>query len=384
MNTVNLTVNDRLIQRDVEGRTHLADLLRDDLLLTGTHVGCEHGICGACTVLMDGRPVRSCITYAAACSDHRISTIESFDDEPLMARLRDAFSEEHALQCGYCTPGMLITARDIVIRYAGRQPAERTIREELSGNLCRCTGYAGIVKAVQKVLAAVTDEPALLPAAAAVALPTIAAQDFDATSLEAPEAGRARGALKSEQSGARRRIESRFGLTHQPEVVWHLIRNDIKAVVACLPGARLENVGSDGEVTGVIEVRLGPILTRIDGQGVLEYDDVRRRGQVDGEGVDSRSASRATGSVEFVVGDGEKGTTDMQVALEFELTGALAQFSRGALVDDVVQVMLDQFRANLDRQLSGGEVAATAQLNPMRLFLSALARRLRRWFGGGR
>lgn len=384
MNAVNLTINERSVQRQVEGRLHLADLLREDFLLTGTHIGCEHGICGACTVLMDDRPVRSCITFAAACDNRRISTIEAFDDEPLMARLRDAFSHHHALQCGYCTPGMLITARDIVIRYAGKQPSERTIRVELSGNLCRCTGYAGIVKAVREVLTAAADQPSLLPAKPQSALSVMRYADFASIPLETSLTSAARGVLKSERSGAHRRIESRFSLAHEPSAIWHMVRNDIARVVACLPGAQLNSVTPEGRVTGEIEVRLGPIVSRIAGQGTLVYDEDRRRITLDGEGMDNRSASRARGTVEFTVADGADGAAEMQVTLGFELTGTLAQFSRGSLVDDVIQVMLDQFSANLDRRLSGEALIVGRQLDPVRLFVAALARRWRRWFGRGR
>ena len=149
--TVNLTINGRSVTAEVEPRTHLADFLRDDQRLTGTHLGCEHGVCGACTVIMDGEPVRSCISYTVACDGVDIRTIEDFDDDELMTHLRLAFTEEHGLQCGYCTPGMLITARDIVARLPDAD--EPRVRLELSGNLCRCTGYVGIVRAIRRVLA---------------------------------------------------------------------------------------------------------------------------------------------------------------------------------------------------------------------------------------
>ena len=148
---VQLRVNGRAITAVVEPRTSLADFLRDHLLLTGTHIGCEHGVCGACTVLLDGAPARSCINYTVACAGASVRTIEGFDDDALMAALRAAFTSEHALQCGYCTPGMLITARDIVERLPDADEAE--VRQELAGNLCRCTGYVGIVRAIEKVLA---------------------------------------------------------------------------------------------------------------------------------------------------------------------------------------------------------------------------------------
>ncbi len=151
MKTITLQVNGRSQTAASEDRTHLADHLREALSLTGTHIGCEHGVCGACTVEIDGAPARSCITFAAACEGRAIRTIEGFEHDEVMAQLREAFSAEHALQCGYCTPGMLVTARDIVLRLP--QADEARIRHELAGNLCRCTGYRGIVLAIQRVLA---------------------------------------------------------------------------------------------------------------------------------------------------------------------------------------------------------------------------------------
>ena len=150
--TIALTVNGQRIEAVVEPRTHLADFLRESQGLTGTNLGCEHGVCGACTIQIDGAPARSCITYAVACDGATVNTIEGFDDDPVMALLREAFTAEHALQCGYCTPGMLVTSRDIVMRLPDADEAR--IRKELSGNLCRCTGYMGIVRAIQRVLAA--------------------------------------------------------------------------------------------------------------------------------------------------------------------------------------------------------------------------------------
>jgi carbon-monoxide dehydrogenase small subunit len=126
--------------------------VREQCSLTGTNLGCEQGVCGACTMMVDGVPMRSCIIPAVSCSGAAVRTIEDFDHDPLMAELRMAFTAEHALQCGYCTPGMLATARDIVTRLPDADEAR--IRLELSGNLCRCTGYVGLVRAVQRVLVA--------------------------------------------------------------------------------------------------------------------------------------------------------------------------------------------------------------------------------------
>jgi len=152
MNTIALHVNRRAVEVSAEPRTSLADFVRDKLDLTGTHLGCEHGVCGACTVLLDGVPARSCITYAVACEGADVTTIEGLDEDEVTTELRAAFTREHALQCGYCTPGMLVSARDLVLRLPDAD--ERRIRVGLSGNLCRCTGYVGIVRAVQSVIEA--------------------------------------------------------------------------------------------------------------------------------------------------------------------------------------------------------------------------------------
>ena len=149
---LHLTVNGSAQALEAEPRTHLADLLREQLMLTGTHIGCEHGVCGACTVEVDGAAARACVLHAGSCDGASVRTIEGFDDDAVMAALREAFSKEHALQCGYCTPGMLVTARDIVLRLPDADEAR--VREELAGNLCRCTGYRGIVRAVLGVLVA--------------------------------------------------------------------------------------------------------------------------------------------------------------------------------------------------------------------------------------
>ncbi len=150
MTTVTLTINGEEVTATVEPRTSLADFLREERRLTGTHLGCEHGVCGACTINLDGVPSRSCIAYAATLDGADVRTIEGFDVDDVMEDLRQAFTENHGLQCGYCTPGMLITCRDIVIRLPDAD--EKRVRLELSGNLCRCTGYVGIVRAVLAVL----------------------------------------------------------------------------------------------------------------------------------------------------------------------------------------------------------------------------------------
>jgi aerobic carbon-monoxide dehydrogenase small subunit len=144
---VEFTVNGTRYHLDVEPRRTLADALREDLGLTGTHLGCEHGVCGACTILMDGEPVRACLMLAVQADGSSLTTVEGLAAaDGTLHPLQEAFSVHHGLQCGFCTPGMLMSALHLLHREA--HPSRETIREELSGNICRCTGYAGIVDAV--------------------------------------------------------------------------------------------------------------------------------------------------------------------------------------------------------------------------------------------
>ena len=143
---IRFTVNGQIYERDVEGRLLLADLLRSGLNLTGTHVGCEHGVCGACTVILNGDSVRSCLTLAVQADGSTVETVEGLGTIDAMHPLQSAFRAHHGLQCGFCTPGMLMTALDLLRKHPDATDAE--IREGLSGNLCRCTGYQNIVEAV--------------------------------------------------------------------------------------------------------------------------------------------------------------------------------------------------------------------------------------------
>ncbi|MFL6805443.1 MAG: (2Fe-2S)-binding protein [Xanthobacteraceae bacterium] len=144
-----VVVNGEPVHETVEARKTLVDFLREDLGLTGSHVGCEHGVCGACTVRLDGVIVRGCLMLAAQCDGARIETIEGVSDAGTIADLQDAFHKRNALQCGFCTPGMLLTAQELLQR--GGVPSRDTIRHYLSGNYCRCTGYQAIVDAVETV-----------------------------------------------------------------------------------------------------------------------------------------------------------------------------------------------------------------------------------------
>ena len=144
---VSLTVNGEDVSETVEARTTLADFLRETLGLTGTHLGCEHGVCGTCTVRLEGVIVRSCLTLAVQCAGKRVETIEGVSDTNEFSDLQEAFRTRNALQCGFCTPGMLLSAQELLLR--GGVPSREEIRVHLSGNYCRCTGYHAIVDAVE-------------------------------------------------------------------------------------------------------------------------------------------------------------------------------------------------------------------------------------------
>jgi carbon-monoxide dehydrogenase small subunit len=146
---ITLTVNGERVSERVEARKTLVDFLREDLALTGSHVGCEHGVCGACSVRVNGVVVRGCLMLAVQCDGATVETIEGVSDSGAIADLQQAFEQRNALQCGYCTPGMLLTAQELLTR--GGVPEREAIREHISGNYCRCTGYHAIVDAVEAV-----------------------------------------------------------------------------------------------------------------------------------------------------------------------------------------------------------------------------------------
>jgi len=352
MKPVTLTVNGDTVTAQVAPRTNLADFLREELLLTGTHIGCEQGVCGACTVMIDGAPARSCIAFAVACDGADVQTIEAFDDDPRMGQLRDAFTREHALQCGYCTPGMLISSYDIV----GRLPEadEARVREELSGNLCRCTGYVGIVRAVRSCLG----EPVPVTQAA----PAFKVErEIAAPPEPAPAAAMPSGAPELQQS---------FTVAHPVDAVWAVFRN-IEAVAACMPGVSLTAPPSGSAVEGQVAVKLGPIAASFAGTGTVDLDETARSGVVTGQGRDSGSGSSVRGEVRFTVVSALDDQTEVDVAVTYALTGSFAQFARGGIVNDVASRITRDFAANLQARLEGREAVVT-EIAGGSLFLSAV------------
>jgi len=374
-------VNGRALQALVEPRTHLADFLREHCRLTGTHLGCEHGVCGACTILIAGAPARSCLTYAVACDGLAIGTIEGFDDDPIMADLREAFSREHALQCGFCTPGMLIAARDIVQRLPNAD--EPRIRVELSGNLCRCTGYRGIVAAVRSVIEARRAQPIAHEAGqgAAPAAP-LAAFVAKSDGSAAPVAPAAAG---DESRQGWTRFEEAFVIRKPPATVWDAFA-DIPAIAACLPGATLAEYDADA-VKGKMSVKLGPISASFDGSAVIEREDAALRGVIRGAGRDRGTGSRTKGEVSYRLEPEDGGRqTRVLLSVEYSLQGALAQFSRSGIARDLGRRLVADFASNLNARLAGEppDQQSSAPLDLGHLIRMWLADRVRRLLGRGR
>jgi aerobic carbon-monoxide dehydrogenase small subunit len=394
--TIGLTVNARAVKAVVEPRTHLADFLRDTLNLTGTHLGCEHGVCGACTLLLDGMPARSCITFAAACDGARVTTIEGLDDDEITTELRAAFSREHALQCGYCTPGMLISARDLVLRL--KSADERSVRVGLSGNLCRCTGYVGIVRAVRSVIEERRRRGVLpIPGAGREQLGPVGAGNSTNTALPSvspsPATNRATETQDPvEKSGAiaipdfvpDKVFEQHFTVAHSPDRVFGMF-GDIRQIAACLPGASLTGAAAPERVPGAIRVKLGPISANFRGVARIERNLETLSGRIVGTGSDQRGRSSTQGEIRYRLTPIEQGAaTRVELTVGYSLRGVLAQIAREGLVRDLAARLTADFARNLNRQLSGipqnGSADGSQQLDGVSLLINLLRTRARRAF----
>jgi carbon-monoxide dehydrogenase small subunit len=393
MTRVCLTVNGGELSAEIEPRTHLADLLRETHNLTGTHIGCEHGVCGACTLLVDDAPIRSCITYAVACENARVTTIEGLDEDEIARELRAAFTAHHALQCGYCTPGMIVSARDVVLRMDA--PSEHDIRVAMSGNLCRCTGYVGIVRAIERVIAdrrarGVAAVPGghrdrLGPAGSGHAgeLRTASAAS---SGLRAAPPIAATSAAPRADAGWKPQVEFRqsFAIAHPVEAVWAFF-GQVEDVAACLPGASLEGGEEDGAVNGKMRVKVGPISAEFRGVARITRDEAAHRGAIVGSGRDARSNSATRGVIAYSVHPDETGSgSRVDVDVGYALTGMLAQFSRAGLVQDLAGRLTAAFAQNLEARLSAGNNAippsAVRELDAGSLIATAMLGRMRAFF----
>ena len=372
MKQISLKINGKPVSGAAEPRMHLADFLRDAQNLTGTHLGCEHGVCGACTLLVDGVPVRSCITFAVTCDGAEVVTIEGLDEDEIARELRAAFTREHALQCGYCTPGMLVSARDLVLR--SPEPDEQAIRVAMSGNLCRCTGYVGIIRAIKSVIAARRGRGIAPVSGAGRTALGPAGSGHAAADSDAPAPVRRTPAVAAEtsaRSSARKPIDTdwtpqvsfdqSFQVAYPRQQVWDMFGR-VEEVASCLPGAKILSHPSPDFVEGQIGVKVGPILAEFRGEAAIERDDSSYSGRIIGSGSDVRSNSSTRGMISYRLRPTDSGAaTRVEVTIGYTLTGVLAQVGRAGIVQDVAARLIAAFVRNLERRLSGesaGEVAA--------------------------
>jgi carbon-monoxide dehydrogenase small subunit len=394
MTRVAFTVNGRQVSAEVEPRLHLADFLRDGERLTATHLRCEQGVCGACTILVDGMPVRSCITYAAQCHGAVVTTLEGLRDDPITAALREAFMIEHGLQCGFCTPGMLITARDIVSRLPDADEAR--VRRELSGNLCRCTGYAGIVRAVCRALdqrksgrlpglaAATRLGPAGSHAPKDEITDGLYAVKTEAAAPVLPEAETATQGGVDVGLGARKaNLETTLSFTVARPVdeVWATLE-DVEQVARCMPGASLSGPPVDGQVKGSVSIKVGPIATNFSGAGLIVRDEQKREGMLYGSARDKFSGSSARAEVAYAVREEGEAATRVDLTVRALLAGPLAQFGRSGIVQDLIARVAAEFARRLEHNLATGEDAAEGEtsLNPVSLFMAVVKARMMSFF----
>jgi carbon-monoxide dehydrogenase small subunit len=391
MNAIALTVNGQAVDASVEPRTHLADFVRDGLHLTGTHLGCEHGVCGACTLLLDDTPARSCITYAVACDGAQVTTIEGLDADEITTELRAAFTREHALQCGYCTPGMLISARDLVRRLP--DPDERSIRVGLSGNLCRCTGYVGIVRAVRSVIdqrrrRGVLPEPGggrtmLGPVGSGGGADTFGSTIVALAARSVPPQENMIGIAVPDFTPAIT-VKEHFTVAHPPAAVFDIF-GEVAAVATCLPGVSLIGVPTPDRAEGTIRVKIGPVAANFRGAARIERMPETWSGRIVGIGNDQRSRSSTQGEIRYRLVPLEQGAaTQVEVAIGYSLRGLLAQIAREGLVRELVARMTADFAGNLNRLLSGttpeSSAKSAAELNGLSLLAGVLRRRAGRIF----
>jgi aerobic carbon-monoxide dehydrogenase small subunit len=388
MTTIGLTVNGRAVNKPIDPRTHLADFLRDQLDLTGTHLGCEHGVCGACTLLLDDMPARSCITLAAACNGARVTTIEGLDNDEIATELRAAFSREHALQCGYCTPGMLISARDLVLRLETSD--ERTIRVGMSGNLCRCTGYVGIVRAIRSVIDARRSRGiAPVPGAGRRQLGPVGSGNGASTT----PTGIARPATSEIQRPPNdsaailvpdfvpdKNFDEHFTVAFPPDKVFDMF-GDLGRVAVCLPGAVLTAVPAPDRAEGLISVKLGPISANFRGAARVDRNPATLSGRIIGIGNDQRSRSSTQGDIRYRLLPTEGGTsTRVELSIGYSLRGFLAQIAREGLVRDLAKRLTAEFARNLGSSLAGTAPEQPRQLNGLILAFDLLKKALQKAF----
>jgi aerobic-type carbon monoxide dehydrogenase small subunit (CoxS/CutS family)/carbon monoxide dehydrogenase subunit G len=393
MTLVGLTVNGTDVSLDVEPRLTLLDALRHRLGLTGTHMGCEHGVCGACTVLLDGRAVRSCLVFCVQAQGSEVTTVEALGEVDDLHPLQEAFRRHHGLQCGFCTPGFLMSAYELLQGGAPEPATEAHLREELSGVLCRCTGYTGIIAAVQELA---EDHPEGLPPPKVLGRPitirqlvppageerALAAAAANSTAQHATE-GAGRIEVPVPEGEPNETIEVRTQIAHSPQATWELLR-DFMRMTRCMPGVELDTDHGDDVYSGRVSVHLGPMRLSFAGAArVLERDEQNRCLRAVASGQDA-SGSGVRADVSLTAEPGDSGDhTALRAQAKLYLSGRAAQFGR-SLAGDVSRGLFAEFGECVERTLTTGETSEPRRLSGasvgwrlLRSRAGALLRRLR-------
>ena len=364
---ITMTVNGTETTVTVPPRAHLGDVLREQLGLTGTHLGCEHGVCGMCTVLVDGEAARACLLFAVQCDGSEIVTVEGLGTPDDQHPLQRAFSAHHGLQCGFCTPGMLMSSYDLLANTPDVESDE--LPEQMSGVLCRCTGYRGILAAVDDVRQTYPDsvpEPRACGAHTLVGRVSSGGTGAAAAETDVPEA-----ALPQEvrlPSGPPSAVVDVTSQLHSPvERVWAVL-DDFDLLARCLPGARLTEVLDDDRYRGRAVVALGPVKLSFDGLAqVVERDPAAHRLRFHAQGADA-GGSATQADVLLAAEAGPDGGTVLTAHADVHLTGRVAQFGR-ALAGDVSRRMFEQFAASVDEAAETGSVTEPRRGAQLRLVL---------------
>jgi carbon-monoxide dehydrogenase small subunit len=383
---IRLMVNGKPIHSQTEARTSLGDFLRDELRHTGLHLACEHGVCGGCNVYINGDLSRSCTQLAMQCHGRQVQTIEGFEGDALMVRLRAAFSSEHALQCGYCTPGMLITAHDMVRRFSVLN--EDIVRRELSGNLCRCTGYAGIVKAILGVAQErndwrVVSKPILIPdyseSVEAIVLESAGSAVSRTSEADIPYSP-IPDPTPLPTTASVNVITRAFYLPAEIEKTWHFF-NDVTAVAACMPGFKVEQTQGDERLKGLFTIKLGPIRAAFTTIAKITRDEPCWAGRVESEGRDKLTHSMTLARLEYQLHpEVDEKRTKVCINTVFHIEGRLAEFNRPDVVAAIATQLTEQFASNVESYLVSGKAQTTVlELSVMRMlhtWLSQIRQRI--------
>lgn len=382
---VTMNVNGSEVSVSLPARVTLSDALRDHLGLTGTHVGCEHGICGMCTVLVDGQAARACLLFAVQLDGAEITTVEGLGRPDDLHPLQEAFGEHHGLQCGFCTPGFLMSSYDLLSHAPDVQRED--LPGELSGVLCRCTGYRNIIDAVDQVAESHREG---LPGPTNCASRTLVGRTPAGTSGSGSRASEI--ADVAEEQGHPEeialptgeptiRVDVTSALSSSPEEVARVF-GDIRLLSRCLPGAELTDDLGDDWYRGRARIALGPMKLAFHGLAhVLEQSDSRL--QMNGQGKDAGGGGAQAAITMVATPDGGSGTS-LQATADVFLTGRIAGFGR-SLAGDVSRRLFLDFARALDQAAAGREPDVAARPpGALTLMWSALMDRVRRRVQGWR